>query len=78
MGGGTAEDVCSPGQMEHGFYSVLHYSGHHRGDQQQRHLYAAHAHPVQSGQYSLGLNHIYRTTSMYSNSKRSVNVVADQ
>ena len=51
MGGATAEGVHRPGPVGHGLRPVLHHSGRHGGDQQQCHLHAAHAHPVQSGQY---------------------------
>ena len=55
LGRGTAESVHSPGQVGYGLRPLLHHSVRHGGDQQQRNLHAAHAYPVQPGQYSLTL-----------------------
>ena len=65
VGRRTAQGVFSPGPMERGLRPVLHDSNRHGGDQQQRHLHAAHAHPVQSGQLSRDVNRICRSISIY-------------
>ena len=65
VGRATAQGVFSPGPMERGLRPVLHDSNRHGGDQQQRHLHAAHAHPVQSGQLSRDVNRICRNISIY-------------
>ena len=51
VGRATAQGVFSAGPVGHDLRLVLHDSSRHGGDQQQRHLHAAHAHHVQSGQY---------------------------